>query len=77
MKPDTKSAPVRAAYRKGLSAGRRKIQRDANPYLVKNEADKIEDIKGWSRLYAQTWDDGWVDGSGASLLGEQPTIPEV
>lgn len=64
-KPDTKSAPVRAAYRKGFSAGKRGLDKTANPYLAKNEADKIEDIKGWSRLYAQTWDDGWTDGEAA------------
>lgn len=63
-KPDTKSAPVRAAYRKGLSAGRRGLLEASNPYLVKNLADRIEDIHGWSRIYAQTWLEGWKDGRG-------------
>lgn len=61
-KPVTRSAPVRSAWRKGFSAGKRGLGRETNPYLVKNEAEKVEDMHGWSRIYAQTWDTGWEDG---------------
>ena len=68
MKPDTKSAPVKAAWRKGLSAGMRGLDESHNPHL--EEGQKIEDLKGWSRLYATTWHEGWVDGVAAKTERE-------
>ncbi len=59
-KPVTRSAPIRAAWRKGLSAGMRGLADAANPYL--EDGQTVTDVKGWSRLYATTWHEGWVDG---------------
>lgn len=62
-RPETRSAPVRSAWRKGFSAGRRDVARETNPYRRhEGEIREISDMIGWPRLYAQTWDDGWADG---------------
>lgn len=68
-KPETKSPPIKAAWRKGYSAGRRGLPESANPHLEDGIA--VVDMRGWSRLYAQTWHDGWVDGVEAGVI----TIP--
>ena len=60
-RPQTKSPPIKAAWRKGFSAGRRGLQEAHNPHLEDGQA--VGDVRGWSRLYAQTWHDGWVDGT--------------
>ena len=66
VKPDTKSAPVRAAYRRGLSAGRRDLPKDtSNPYTGKEkliDGETVHVLVGWSLLYHNTWNEGWEDG---------------
>lgn len=65
-RPVTRSAPIRAAYRKGYSAGMRGVEETANPYVPKDHdhssGEQAHDPKGWLGIYHRTWLSGWADG---------------